>query len=54
MVPYKDKVNLSQKVKQLSQEQLGIIVKIIQDECPEAFKEVFFHFSKIFDIIIFY
>jgi len=39
-VPYKDKLSLSQKVKQLSQEQLGHIVKIIQEECPEAFKEV--------------
>lgn len=40
-VPYKDKVNLSQKVKLLSHEQLGQVVKIIQDECPDAFKEVF-------------
>lgn len=39
-VPYKDKISLSQKVKFLSQEQLGLIVKIIQDECPDAFKEV--------------
>ena len=43
-VPYKEKINLSQKVKLLSQEQLGAIVKIIQDECPEAFKEVLYNF----------
>ena len=31
-------------MKQLSQEQLGHIVKIIQEECPEAFKEVEIYF----------
>ena len=46
-VPYKEKINLSQKVKLLSQEQLGAIVKIIQDECPEAFKEVLYYFLGI-------
>lgn len=47
IVPHKDKVNLSQKVKLLSQEQLGQIVKIIQDECPEAFKEVIGFFKNM-------
>eukprot|EP01016_Furgasonia_blochmanni_P018387 TRINITY_DN2089_c0_g1_i2.p1 TRINITY_DN2089_c0_g1~~TRINITY_DN2089_c0_g1_i2.p1 ORF type:complete len:260 (+),score=43.15 TRINITY_DN2089_c0_g1_i2:80-859(+) len=39
-VSYQDKVKLSQKAKKLTQEQLGQVVKIIQEECSNAFKEV--------------
>jgi len=39
-ISYQDKIKLTQKVKGLSQEQLGNIVKIIQDECPNAWKEI--------------
>jgi len=39
-ITYQEKIKLTQKVKGLTQEQLGNIVKIIQEECPSAWKEV--------------
>jgi len=39
-ISYQEKIKLTQKVKGLSQEQLGNIVKIIQEESPTAWKEV--------------
>jgi len=39
-VTHQEKQKLTNKVKLLSQEQLGNIVKIIQEECPNAWKEV--------------
>jgi len=39
-ISHTEKMKLTQKVKNLSQEQLGNVVKIIQDECPTAWKEV--------------
>lgn len=39
-VPYNDKLNLSQSIKLLTQEQLGEIVKLISEEATKAYKEV--------------
>jgi len=38
-VPYQEKVRISQKVKELNQEQLGEVVARIKGNCPQAFKE---------------
>eukprot|EP01017_Pseudomicrothorax_dubius_P013077 TRINITY_DN1563_c0_g1_i2.p1 TRINITY_DN1563_c0_g1~~TRINITY_DN1563_c0_g1_i2.p1 ORF type:complete len:234 (-),score=46.53 TRINITY_DN1563_c0_g1_i2:112-813(-) len=39
-IPYAEKIRLSNMVKSLTQEQLGQVVKIIQEEAPSAFKEI--------------
>ena len=36
---YQEKVRISQKVKDLTQEQLGEVVAKIKETCPQAFKE---------------
>ena len=37
-VSYSDKLRFSQRIKNLSQEDLGKIVSILQSSCPDAFK----------------
>lgn len=38
-MPYHDKVRISQKVKNLTKEQLGELVAMIKENTPKAFKE---------------
>lgn len=39
-VTYQEKVRFSQRIKTLTQEDLGKIVQMIQAQCPDAFKEL--------------
>ena len=38
-MPYKERVRISQSVKYLGQDQLGNLVKLIEEKCPQAYKE---------------
>lgn len=38
-VAHNEKVRVSQKIQNLSQESLGELVRMIEENCPQAFKE---------------